>query len=214
MTTPPSLAARALILDYGCVLCLPQRPDRVATMAARLDVPIDLFARVYRAERMAYDSGEPTEQYWRRVLAILDRASLFSPSFLAATVEDDAASWMDQAEEVWTIAADFRARGGRLAFLSNNVPPLMARLRAERRLEQSFDVVIASCEVGIAKPDPAIFHLCLDALSVAPADALFVDDHAPNIAAATALGIRTFYFDGDNAATRLRAATEAKPSTR
>jgi FMN phosphatase YigB (HAD superfamily) len=36
------------------------------------------------------------------------------------------------------------------------VPEAMARIRADRPLERWFDVVIVSCEVRVAKPDPTI----------------------------------------------------------
>jgi len=56
----------------------------------------------------------------------------------------------------------------------------MARIGADRRLERWFDVVIVSCEVGAAKPDPAIFEMCLSQLGVRPRHALFVDDRIEN----------------------------------
>jgi putative hydrolase of the HAD superfamily len=200
----------ALLLDYGNVLSLPQRGDGIEIMAARLDVEAETFLAAYVSARAAYDAGEPPDEYWRRVVTRLGRAPLLSPSLVAALIEDDTSSWSDQREEVWDIAAGFRARGGRTAFLSNNVPPLMARLRAERRLDQIFDVVTASCEVRVAKPDPAIFHHCLDTLGVAPGDALFVDDHPANIGAAARLGIHTFQFEGEDAVARLRRAVESR----
>jgi putative hydrolase of the HAD superfamily len=199
-----------IILDYGNVLSRPQRHDRVASMAARLDVPTDLFAASYVAERPPYDGGEPPNEYWRRVVSRLGRSALFSPSLLALMIEDDTASWDDYREEVWDMVARFRARGGRAAFLSNNVPPLMARLRAERHIDDVFDVVTASCEVGVAKPGAAIFQLCLDALAVAPGEALFVDDHPANIAMAASLGIATFHFEGEDAVKRLDALVESR----
>ena len=50
-------------------------------------------------------------------------------------------------------------------------------------------MVIDSSAVGVRKPDPKIFQLALDALGVLAADAVFVDDHPGNIAAAESLGM-------------------------
>jgi putative hydrolase of the HAD superfamily len=195
---------RALVLDYGNVLTGPQRAAHVARMAARLDVKTDAFATVYRAEREPYDAGEPPEAYWQRVVARLGRAAMFTPAVLAALIAEDSGSWMDYREEVWRIAATFRGRGGRTGFLSNNVPPLMASLRAEGRLDV-FHVVTASCEARVTKPDAEIFRVCLDALGVAPEDALFVDDYAENVAAAERLGMRALQFQGEDAVARHEA---------
>ncbi len=104
---------------------------------------------------------------------------------------------------MWILTRVFRDDGGRTAFLSNGVPEAMARIRADRPLEAWFDVVIVSCEVGIAKPDPVIYELCLSRLGVTPNAALFVDDRIENLQSAASLGIRTFHFDGDDALSRL-----------
>jgi putative hydrolase of the HAD superfamily len=193
----------ALVLDYGNVLCRPQRADKVSAMAARLNVSVGRFLEAYWASRELYDTGLAPAEYWRRVLCALERESSWSDALFASLIEDDNESWTDQREEVWRLAGRFRARGGRLAFLSNNVPPLMARLRTERRIDEIFDVVVASCELGVIKPDDRIFLHCLRALDVKPEEALFVDDHVPNIDAAARLGIRTFLFQGDAATTEL-----------
>ena len=65
---------------------------------------------------------------------------------------------------------------------------------------------IVSGREGVMKPDAAIFRLICERFGFAPADALFVDDSAANIAAAQALGFQTHHFT-DPAA--LRPALEA-----
>jgi len=51
------------------------------------------------------------------------------------------------------------------------------------------DVLVLSCEVGVAKPSAEIFTYALDRLGVTARDALFVDDQASFCAAGTVLGI-------------------------
>jgi len=46
------------------------------------------------------------------------------------------------------------------------------------------DVTTLSFALGAAKPDPAIYHRCLEDLAVEPARALFVDDRFENVEAA------------------------------
>lgn len=58
-----------------------------------------------------------------------------------------------------------------------------------------FRHVVVSGQIGLAKPDPAIFHYTLAKMGgPAPEDVLFIDDVARNIAAADALGYRTHLF--------------------
>ncbi len=57
-----------------------------------------------------------------------------------------------------------------------------------------FDVVVFSAEVGMRKPEAAIFHHILSRLEVEPQEAIFVDDLLPNVEAARALGIHAIHF--------------------
>lgn len=66
---------------------------------------------------------------------------------------------------------------------------------------------VASGVEGIGKPEPAIYALACERFGLAPADILFVDDSARNIAAARELGFDVHHFT-DPAG--LRPAIEAR----
>jgi len=53
---------------------------------------------------------------------------------------------------------------------------------------------IYSCQVGILKPDKAIFNLLLEKYDLVPAETLFLDDTKKNIDTAAELGIQTIWF--------------------
>jgi putative hydrolase of the HAD superfamily len=190
----------ALILDYGNVLSHPQREDCFETMVAQVGAPRNDFRDAYWHHRQQYDAGLPAAEYWRRVLKTLGDSSRRSEHGHAIDqlIKADVASWTQYREEMWVLAQSFRGGGGRTAFLSNGVPEAMAQIRAERPLERWFDVVVVSCEVGVAKPDPRIYKICLSRLGVEPNHALFVDDRLENIDAAATLGIQTFHFTTDD----------------
>jgi putative hydrolase of the HAD superfamily len=52
-----------------------------------------------------------------------------------------------------------------------------------------FDAVVISGEVGLRKPDPAIYALAAERLDLPPAQIVFVDDLAVNVRAAVAVGM-------------------------
>jgi 2-haloacid dehalogenase/putative hydrolase of the HAD superfamily len=54
--------------------------------------------------------------------------------------------------------------------------------------------VVASGVERVLKPDPAIFRIACERFDLAPADVLFIDDSARNIAAAQALGFDVHHF--------------------
>jgi len=76
-------------------------------------------------------------------------------------------------------------------------------------LDQLFDVIIASGEVGWDKPAPEIYTLTLERLGVKPEEALFIDDIPSFTAAAAALGIKTFtYLNVPESITAIKAILE------
>lgn len=194
-----------LILDYGNVLSRVQDQTWMDEAARRLGADATAFRAAYWQHRHAYDDGLSAADYWRRVVTAARAAAPLAPGDVAALIASDAASWSVYHDEVWALAARFRAAGGHTALLSNSGPEVMARVRAEHPLEARFDVVVISCEVGLAKPDPRIFRLCLERLGLPAGAALFVDDRADNVEAAAGVGLQTLRFDGPDALDRLRA---------
>lgn len=53
-----------------------------------------------------------------------------------------------------------------------------------------FNSITSSADIGIAKPDPAIFTLACQRLSVQPAQAIFIDDLPENCAGARKAGMQ------------------------
>ncbi|WP_298180084.1 HAD-IA family hydrolase [Saccharomonospora sp.] len=78
-----------------------------------------------------------------------------------------------------------RAQGVRTALLSNAAGGPEAR----RGLADCFDVLVFSGEVGVAKPDAAVYLLTADRLGVPVDECVFVDDSPRNVAGAVAVGM-------------------------
>ncbi|KAJ8013229.1 hypothetical protein DPEC_G00051100 [Dallia pectoralis] len=81
-----------------------------------------------------------------------------------------------------------RSRGLKTAVLSNNFrqPNGEAFMPLDHTL---FDVIVESCKEGLCKPDPLIFHLCLERLGVSAHEAVILDDLEFNVKAAAKLGM-------------------------
>ena len=86
------------------------------------------------------------------------------------------------------------AAGRRLHYLSNMPAPVADVLEARNPFLARFDSGVFSSRVQLIKPEAAIFRLAAECFGAAPADLLFIDDHAPNIAAAKAQGWDGFVF--------------------
>ena len=93
-----------------------------------------------------------------------------------------------------------RAAGVKTALVTNNVVEFRDGWRSLIPVDELFDVVVDSSEVGIRKPDPAIFELALERVGrVDPTRAAFLDDFQGNIDAATRLGIHSILVPADPA---------------
>lgn len=57
-----------------------------------------------------------------------------------------------------------------------------------------FDVIVDSCEVGLRKPEPAIYGLVCERLGVRPEEAVFIDDIPLNVEGAEAVGMQGIVF--------------------
>ena len=90
-----------------------------------------------------------------------------------------------------------RDDGVRLALLTNNVREFGGSWRATFPVDELFPTVVDSSEVGMRKPDPAIYEHTCALLDVEPSAAVFVDDLPENVAAAAALGLETVQFGVD-----------------
>lgn len=88
---------------------------------------------------------------------------------------------------------ELRHDGYLLAILTNNVREWKDEWRASIPMEL-FDVVIDSSEVGLRKPDPAIFQLTCERLGVAPEAAVFLDDSPRHVRAAQSVGLTGILF--------------------
>lgn len=100
-------------------------------------------------------------------------------------------------EAMLAVVDQVRASGRRNAVLSNNIAEFSSRWRSLLP-DGLFDDVIDSSEVGLRKPDPAIFALALERLGgISPERAVFLDDHPGNVAAASEVGI-TALLVGEN----------------
>ncbi|MCA1846302.1 MAG: HAD family phosphatase [Actinobacteria bacterium] len=110
-------------------------------------------------------------------------------------------------------AADLRRRGYRTAIVTNNFKEITALWRVRVDVDALFDTVVDSCEVGVRKPDPRIYHLTLDRLGgVAPEEAVLLDDFEANLAGARAIGMHGVYVgeDTDAALAELEALLAAE----
>jgi HAD superfamily hydrolase (TIGR01509 family) len=78
--------------------------------------------------------------------------------------------------------------------LSNDISEWSKKLRARFGLDKYVRGFVISGDVGVRKPEQAIFAHLIGQLTVSPRDAVFVDDQRRNLDVAAALGFSTILF--------------------
>ena len=186
-----------LIVDYGGVLTTDVFASFRAFCAAE-NLPPDTVRDRFRGDREA-----------RELLAGLETGALAAAQFeprLAALldVEPDRLierlfGAMEADEAMLDGVRAARRAGARTALLSNSWGDGLAYDPA--LLQELFDAWVISSEVGLRKPDPAIYELAAERLGLAAAACVFVDDLPGNLKPARALGMATVLHRGNAAAT-------------
>ncbi|MDI3418172.1 HAD family hydrolase [Streptomyces luteolus] len=92
-------------------------------------------------------------------------------------------------EAMWDLADELRARGTRVAVLSNS----WANTYPDRLHDGRFEPVVISGEVGLRKPDPDIYRLLCARLGLPPQRVAFVDDARPNVEGARRAGLHAIH---------------------
>jgi epoxide hydrolase-like predicted phosphatase len=138
------------------------------------------------------ERGEiPFERAREEIRALGARESLESDPYRVFALLARAGGTREARPEWVACARELRADGYRTALVTNNAREFRDTWTRMLPVPELFDCVIDSSEVGLRKPNPAIFHLALERVGgIAPARAVFIDDFAGNVDAAVALGIR------------------------
>ena len=183
------ISIRAVILDYGDVISQPPDPAAIFAMAEVFNLPVDRFRELYGSLRHRYDRGDlSAHEYWTEI------AQAAAVELSASQVEQlrriDVAMWSQLNPSVLRWAGQLRMAGLKTAVLSNMHDDMVQEFCKDPIWAEKFDCLALSAVIRIAKPDAGIFRHCLECLSVAPSEALFVDDREINVRAAQALGIR------------------------
>lgn len=183
-----------LIVDFGGVLTTPLQ-DAMAQFAEEHGIELQHLVRValaaYTEEGddlvVRFETGQLGEPEFALAFAQrlsqesgaeIDPERLVSRLFRSLRLEDGMIEAVRRA----------RSAGIKTALLSNSWG---VELYPRSILDEVCDVVVISGEVGLRKPDPAIFTMTTDQLALEPDVCVFVDDHPGHLKAAQAAGMTT-----------------------
>ena len=88
-----------------------------------------------------------------------------------------------------------KVAGYNIFALTDNVHEIVAHLQTTYDFWPLFDGVTVSADVGVLKPQPAIYQALLDGHGILAAETVFIDDMPHNVVGAQALGISAIQFE-------------------
>lgn len=120
--------------------------------------------------------------------AMLENAALVNRVFEVQTVIDEWPAILRTKESTVHTMQKLKAAGYRLYYLTNIPADIMDELR-QREWFSLFDGGVASCDVHLCKPEPAIYTTLMQTCNLAYDESIFIDDNKVNAQAAYNLGI-------------------------
>ena len=146
----------------------------------------------------------------RSFAAAIEEAAARHPEYrplIEAYFERWAEMMAGEIEGAVAILEELRTSGHELHALTNWSAETFPHARERFAFLDWFESILVSADVGLIKPDPAIFRLLLQRIGRTPAECIYIDDNPKNVASAAALGLDAIAFQG---AAELRAELEGR----
>lgn len=183
---------RAIGFDYGGVIN--GEPGFVFTkkFCELVGITEKEYKEVYFRHNRAFNAGKPISEreLWQRVLRDLHKEGLLE-AVLQFVSEYRTKRSINQ--PVLDLVDTLRKAGYKSALLSNNSVEAADKMR-DQKIDSHFDVFIISAEVGLMKPDPAIYELLCQKLNVLPKELAFIDDSKTSLGSADQVGFTPILF--------------------
>jgi putative hydrolase of the HAD superfamily len=189
---------RGVFFDYGGVVVRLDR-ELLARFERRHDLPQGSFIRALYTipEWKAVEVGQGSEDAWAE--AAKRKLDELAGRVLPEIDEERTTMWRTLDEDVVGLIRRLRPRY-KVGLLSNATDRLDRELRHYHKIDGLFDLIVNSCQVGMAKPDERIYRLAAERMGVEPSACVHIDDLAHNVEGARQAGFYGIHHRGDYAA--------------
>jgi putative hydrolase of the HAD superfamily len=186
---------KAIIFDYGGVLCKKQSIDDINKMADILKISSDSLIKSYLKFRHELDRGVIDDiVYWNKIM--LDNKLNPDDKIAKQLSEIDIKSWSNidfvMIDYIKNIKEKTKVK---TAVLSNMIYSCLKYLNKNYDLFKMFDVLTFSCDLKLIKPEKEIYLRCAKDLGLKPEECLFIDDLEVNINGAKDLGFNVIHYN-------------------
>jgi len=176
---------KAVIWDLSGVVLHTVKGTFYSLMAERLGAPLkDIEHLMSSTENKLWDLGEiDDDTFYTFILDGLNLPMEKKSTIRKFVLED---FYIDQ--EILAYIKKIQ-KSYTTALLTNFPSHVHDFMKTDWIVDGAFDYMIASCDVKLIKPDPAIYTLALARIGCLPEESVFIDDWEINVKAAEKLGI-------------------------
>jgi epoxide hydrolase-like predicted phosphatase len=185
---------KAVILDFDGVLIRAESHNAHHAWDERLGLPTGSVERAIHHSDLWIQAqlGRISYQaYWKGVAELLYTSPDVIPELRRDFFSGDRLNY-----KLVDYIRELRKHDIQIALLCNATAHLKKRLE-EFGVQDIFDHVLISAEIGVMKPDPTAFRVALQALGTAPQETIYVDDSYINVRAAQSVNLDTILFRPD-----------------
>lgn len=192
------MAIQAVLFDvYGTLLDV---HSAIAGEGAELGGKADAVSRLWRQKQLEYTWVYSLRGEYRSFRSLTEAALDFalaghdaSPALRARLLQ--AYERLSPYPDALDALAQLRARGLRLAALSNGDQDMLEAALASAGLRMHLDAVLSVAPLTIYKPDRRVYEMGRDWTGASAADIAFVSSNAWDAGGAAAFGFRTFWIN-------------------
>lgn len=185
------MTIKTIFWDIGGVLERTEDLTPRAAAAGQLGLPVDELSRVifghvddYRIQR-----GLITlEEHYAKIADALGISASQVDSVLAAFFGGDRLD-LALVNHIRALKQDYTT-----AVISNYMPILRDKINNLWEIDDAFDALVVSAEVGVMKPDPEIYQIALEKTNTPPRQGVFIDDFVENVEGARRVGMHAIHF--------------------
>ena len=181
-----------LIFDLGGVIVLSEDVD-FSKFDDKFSLPEGSTEKVvkscFKKEEIMkdFDIEKYFKENFSHLMSLKEYNEVINAIYENERVNEELVNWIESKRDNYVIS-----------LLTNNTSSLDKVLKEKFQIEHLFDFIFNSAEIGIAKPNPKVYHHVLEKTKTEPKNCLFVDDSKENVKTAKELGIKSILFQNNN----------------
>jgi epoxide hydrolase-like predicted phosphatase len=177
---------KVVFFDWGGVIASDPGDEFLGKLLSDVGASEQQVKDIFAGYMKQFMRGQITEaEYWAELKAKYNLA-------IHDTISEEFTKWKGLVanEEVLALVDRIKAEGIKVAILSNVIEPTYNVLEKAGYYDR-FDLIIASCKVGYAKPESEIYTLALERAGVNADESMFIDDKQLCLDPAAKMGVTT-----------------------